>query len=152
MGLDMYLEAETYISDYFSKNQLASEVVKLIGIEQYLDDKSSPSLNVRFKIGYWRKANAIHKWFVDNVQGGVDECQLSPVAREELVKLRDLCQDVCANPESASDLLPTENGFFFGSTEYDEMYFEDIKDTVNIINRCLEMDEAEYVFYYRASW
>ena len=26
------------------------------------------------QIASWRKANAIHKWFVDNVQDGVDDC------------------------------------------------------------------------------
>ena len=27
------------------------------------------------EVGYWRKANAIHKWFVDNVQDGNDDCK-----------------------------------------------------------------------------
>ena len=28
-------------------------------------------------VAYWRKANAIHSWFVENCQDGVDECQYS---------------------------------------------------------------------------
>jgi len=30
--------------------------------------------------------------------------------------------------------LPTERGFFFGSTDYNEWYLQDVKDTIKIIN------------------
>jgi cysteine desulfurase len=46
---------------------------------------------------YWRKANQIHAWFVQNVQEGVDECERHWVPREKLVELRDLCLDVLEN-------------------------------------------------------
>lgn len=46
-------------------------------------------------IGYWRKANAIHQWFVDNVQDGEDDCQYHrEVTEDDLIELRDLCIDV----------------------------------------------------------
>ena len=40
-------------------------------------------------MGYWRKANAVHNWFVDNVQDGNDGCKHYWVSKEDLQKLLD---------------------------------------------------------------
>ena len=46
-----------------------------------------------------------------------------------------------------------ESGFFFGGTEYDEYYFEDIKDTIEIIKNVLETtDFDKEMIYYVSSW
>lgn len=45
-------------------------------------------------VGYWRKANHIHKWFVDNVQDGADDCKEYYVSEEKLQQLLDACQQV----------------------------------------------------------
>lgn len=42
-------------------------------------------------VGYWRKANAIHQWFVDNVQNGVDDCDYYEVSQEQLDNLLHIC-------------------------------------------------------------
>lgn len=46
------------------------------------------------EIGYWRKANQIHHWFVENVQGGEDNCEEYKVTREQLGGLLDIVQEV----------------------------------------------------------
>ena len=47
------------------------------------------------EIGYWRKANQIHKWFVDNVQGGEDDCGYhDEVTKEVLENLLAICKKV----------------------------------------------------------
>ena len=102
------------------------EIKEILGLDDYIENGDA-SLQVQMTVAYWRKANAIHKWFVDNCQGGVDECQVSWVTREKLVELRDLC--VRASDDKDSTLLPTTSGFFFGSTEVDEFYWDDIADT-----------------------
>lgn len=43
-------------------------------------------------VGYWRKANAIHKWFVDNVQNGEDDCGIYEVSRAHIEVLLGLCK------------------------------------------------------------
>lgn len=45
-------------------------------------------------VGYWRKANQIHNWFVQNVQGGEDDCGIYEVSQAKLIELRDTCQKV----------------------------------------------------------
>lgn len=54
------------------------------------------------------------------------------------------------DPSVANLLLPTESGFFFGSTEYDQWYLRDIEETVDILEKCLADTSGDY--YYRSSW
>jgi len=54
------------------------------------------------------------------------------------------------NPEKAEELLPVTDGFFFGSQEYDEWYFNDIQETIEIIDWALKRD-FDY-FAYQSSW
>ena len=59
-------------------------------------DPDTPSGDVKFVVAYWRKANHIHQWFVENVQGGEDECKPHSVSREQLKELREMCLRVLA--------------------------------------------------------
>ena len=105
------------------------------------------------EVAYWRKANAIHKWFVENVQAGVDNCGYYEVSQYQLQELLDVCKQVYENPSSASELLPTTRGFFFGSTDYDEWYIEDIRHTGEMLSKILqETDFDKQMIAYRASW
>ena len=135
-------------------------------------------------VAYWRKANAIHKFFVDELAGGVDECQRIDVSKSQLEELLDRAKKVKAasklidgevnngyhfvdgkevpivekgkiieDASVADELLPTTSGFFFGSTDYDQWYLENIEDTIEQIAKILETTDFnnEYVFY-QASW
>ena len=188
MGLDMYLEAEASVytsseeeKELNTKIRNALEDAGLKGIKDYRTDNLN-YVSVSFEVGYWRKANQIHRWFVENVQGGNDDCGRYWVSREKLEKLRDLCKEVLEkvevmegtvtngyiidkegtkpivevgkvikNPDIAKELLPTQGGFFFGSTEYNEWYIEDLKRTVEIIDKALKLPK-KWDFYYHSSW
>lgn len=160
MGLDMYLRANEYISrndhsnkdgEYISTpNPIFDEIVKQFNAEDAIDKDSFGGISISLPMGYWRKANQIHQWFVDNVQDGEDNCGSYYVSREQLEELKEVCINVIAVPEMAEELLPTGSGFFFGSTAYDEYYFGDLNDTVGIITRCLESKFDS--FEYQSSW
>ena len=108
---------------------------------------------VTIQAGYWRKANAIHQWFVDNVQEGIDDCRNSSVSRDQLQTLLDICKQIIAAPGRAEELLPTTNGFFFGGTEYDEWYFTNLQKTVDQIEAVLEkFSEQAWTISYQSSW
>ena len=105
------------------------------------------------EVGYWRKANAIHKWFVDNVQNGVDDCGDYKVTKEQLIELYNVCDDVLNDNNLAEHLLPTQSGFFFGMTEYNDRYFYDVEFTKELIDEILE--KKSYCLdnlYYSSSW
>lgn len=147
MGLDMYLTAKRYIYDFGDDDQPlrdALEALKANGMEVK---------ELSYRAGYWRKANAIHRWFVDNVQGGNDNCAEYLVTTEQLEKLLELVNEVLRNRDKADDLLPTHNGFFFGSLIYDEGYFDDLIQTKAIIENVLALDNFNrYDIYYSSSW
>lgn len=156
MGLDMYLSGKRYISKHFNEGdaEKAEAIQKLFpeleGIDGRFGD-ASPVKEISIDVGYWRKANAIHDWFVREVQGGEDECRPHYVGREQLTELRQICEEVLENRKLASKLLPTTSGFFFGSTEYDQYYYDDLEATVKIIETALALPTA-WEFEYRSSW
>ena len=150
MGLDQYLKGKMYVSPYSDK-ELHTKLNTLTTEMGF----TFPANEIVFEAAYWRKANHIHQWFVDNVQEGVDNCGEYYVSRDTLEELVIVCEDVLADHSLADELLPTTSGFFFGSTEYDEYYYEDIKNTINMIKPLIDPDNKkmeELSFYYRASW
>jgi hypothetical protein len=128
-----------------------NEVADTISVRDFMDT-DIPSIQCQVKVGYWRKANAIHQWFVDNCQDGRDDCREYYVTREQLEELRKFCQMVLDNHALAEEFLPTQSGFFFGGTEYDEWYFNDLKLTVEIIDRVLVKVPDGWDFAYGSSW
>jgi hypothetical protein len=156
MGLDQYLHAKKYttpsqIKGWEKKNEDFAKLVAVIGEDsKYLDD-FLPSISIDMKVGYWRKSNAIHQWFVLNCQNGEDDCREAYVSREALEELRDTCKQVIEDNSKADELLPTQAGFFFGSTDYDEYYWEDLQKTIELCEKCLSMPD-EWEFAYQSSW
>jgi hypothetical protein len=154
MGLDMFLYASKYLSSSVAveKDIEAYNTVKdLI----FAEELAKGPAYVRLEIAYWRKANAIHKFFVD-LDSGTDECQDIYVEREQLAELLNRCNRILENKsvELANELLPPQSGFFFGSTEVDEYYFEDLQYTQELLTKILSTikEDSELEFIYRASW
>ena len=183
MGLDMFLNATCYILN----ESPSTEISNLVGIP-------FPNAEVReitVTVMSWRKANAIHNWFITNCGNDEDDCQPIPVSIDRLTKLRNLCKRVLdhstlipalikngtrytrnsdgemvatpiiedgqtiANPSYAKWYLPIASGFFFGSTEYDQYYYQDVKETYEALDAILKIPQDElnkWDFAYRASW
>ena len=136
------------------------------------------------QVGYWRKANHIHNWFVQNVQNGVDDCGIYEVKKYQLEELLRICNEVLnasklidgqvyngrtfengewknnyiegstiEDSSVAKELLPTTDGFFFGGTDYDEYYYLDVKNTVDIIKDVLKTTNFRHeIVIYHSSW
>lgn len=105
------------------------------------------------EVGYWRKANHIHRWFVENVQDGQDECQPHIVTRKKILELLNLCYDVFKKRKKPENALPTTNGFFFGGTAYDDYYFYQIEHTIEILESVIEsFDFKKNYLVYLSSW
>jgi hypothetical protein len=192
MGLDMYLEKcnrkmwgykDVDISEIKeTKPQLYAEIKPFIILKGSSDIFQWESLFE--EVGYWRKANAIHKWFVDNVQNGIDDCCYYEVTKENIQELLRRCKiikrtstmekayiengktfandrwcpiyiegETITNPNIAKNLLPTQEGFFFGGTNYDQWYMDDITKTIDILQKVLdETDFDREMIVYRSSW
>lgn len=199
MGLDMYLSKgkripKKSVSEMIKIDDLISNEENKEIEELYKDYLQDCGEFIHWKslvkeVVYWRKANAIHKWFVDNVQGGIDKCRYYEVTKEHLEELRDVCAEVMSvieledgkvscgysfkqnengewervdywedgkvvkNPNVVAMILPTQSGFFYGCTDYDQYYYECVKRTIAEINKVLkETDFEKEYLVYRASW
>lgn len=153
MGLDMYLEARKYTSKEYFNPELYAKLAKAIDKPE---SEYFPSIEIKVQVAYWRKVNSVHQWFVNNVQNGVDDCGNYHVSRDQLITLRTMCNSIVRdkNLSMAVAVLPTQSGFFFGNTEYDEYYFSDLEDTMKQIDFVLENypDEENWSFTYHSSW
>ena len=165
MGLDMYLHAKKYVEKIdWTKldrdndlgmdspevvNDLFTQIVNTSGMSEVAH--SIYGLEVGVTCAYWRKANQIHAWFVDNVQGGNDNCGEYYVSHEKLTELLNLVNEALSKRDP--NLLAPRAGFFFGSYDIDEYYWADLKDTKKQLERVLAMPEmSKLSFYYTSSW
>jgi len=151
MGLDMYLTAKRYLFQYPEDGDDA-KIAKAIG-GLPIGNHGMRVKEISCEAMYWRKANAIHHWFVKNCQSGVDDCDEYYVSVENLKQLVSDCETILKDHAKAPDVLPTCEGFFFGSTEFDEWFWEDIQRTVTELYSLLnDIDLKRWEFYYRSSW
>lgn len=144
----MYLYAEKRVSSYKNDRMLQDVAAVADFPLDLITDYSFGT--IRFPVGYWRKANAIHSWFVRNCQDGIDECQDTYVDREQLKLLLDACSKAYVGE---TGVLEPTTGFFFGSQDKGTWYYEDLKYTILLLNRLL-IDPLlnGYDYYYRSSW
>lgn len=154
MGLDMYLTKKTYVKNWEKTPESDKHYVSVKGPQaKHIDRK-----RIRYieeDLCYWRKANHIHKWFVDNVQGGQDNCEEYHLDISKLKQLRDVCYEVMADGNKSKELLPTTSGFFFGDTDYDDWYFKETTRTyveLNELIKELERYEGRFTLFYSSSW
>lgn len=257
MGLDMYLARKQRFGGYGNEMSVVKIVPKNGNKEKIVEVKDQyGAVEIEMDIAYWRKANTIHKWFVDNCADGEDNCQPAYVEIEQLRELKALCEkvlktakmskalvnvgsqsgidengkvfladvkkdekgniidftkgkeikaeqladgdyfvyeptdprpyegkidlmlvdkhsrvypdyhcfrwgEVMENADVVAEMLPTEGGFFFGSTDYDNYYLEDVEDTIEKLENIIADHEdmvangvEEYTISYRyqASW
>ena len=156
MGLDMYLYAKKYISGWSHQDD-TSEFDRLKALYPQVEiSEQSPSMEISFNVGYWRKANAIHNWFVENVQGGDDNCKPYYVSVDDLTALKEACQLellVPAGGNGGGVLEPTA-GFFFGNAERDDWYYQSLSNTIAIVDKCLHTAKygQYWSFEYQSSW
>lgn len=143
MGLDMYLSGYKYL---WRDDDTRKKVKK------QLKSSYDPKYVV-LELMYWRKANAIHKWFVDNVQEGEDDCKEHLVSIDDLKQLLSVVNSVLQDTSLAEQLLPPIGGFFFGSTSVDEWYWKDLENTRDRLNELLSSPDIEELdIYYQSSW
>ena len=107
MGLDQwfYIRHENYKSQYSTTEPIEyPEDIPAYGYK---------SINhiTDYKSGYLRKANAIQNWIETNFNLDTD----IEISVDHLKKLVNTCVEVLEDNSKASELLPTMEGFFFGT-------------------------------------
>ena len=158
MGLDQWLYKKTYVQNW--EHQRPEErheiTIKLGGVlrEDIRPDKIAYIVE---QAGYWRKFNALHGWIVENCAGGIDECQEIELREEDLRELYEALEKVrdlvkANNTEKVQEILPPTSGFFFGSTDINEYYQQEVERTIQVIEQALICVGSDVSYYYQASW
>lgn len=147
MGLDMYLYAKKSLFNYDPKEkEISAQIKELMGFPEDADH-----MVIMAEVMYWRKANQIHKWLVDNVQDGKDDCGQYYVDRTDIEKLVLACDTAWVNKDTS--ILPPQSGFFFGSTDADEWYWDQIRTTSKRLRAILDDPMLQSSsLYYSSSW
>jgi hypothetical protein len=143
---------------------LANEVIAVAGLTPMVGEETHSvyvafdGSHVTVTASYWRKANAVHAWFVDNCQDGVDECQEAEVHPEQLAALKTACETALAayragDLRAAGAAMAPRQGFF-GGYDLDEYWAEDMAYTVTEIDRIVRAAIAigGVEFVYQSSW
>jgi hypothetical protein len=158
MGLDMYLNRKVFIGEEYEHRGVETKCdLKVNGKPVKL---GGPISVITLSGVYWRKFNALHNWFVENVQDGIDDCTPSLVTKDDIERLIKVLEGLMENygdDDYASEYFPTTEGFFFGSTDYDEYYWEDVKETLEDLKGELEWyesmpSELYPEWEYQSSW
>lgn len=110
----MYAAKRTYVKqwDYQQPKEQYSVLVTRGG-KPVTDIRPERVSWVEEEVMYWRKANHIHNWFVENVQDGTDNCETYDVLPDQLKELLDVCERVI----EASELV---EGEVYAGTVYDQ--------------------------------
>lgn len=160
MGLDMSLYREVQMK---GKMEITDKKLD----EVFGGENMRPS--VKHEVCYWRKFNALHKYFNDHFnEQDNDNCVNMYMEINNIKELLALVKkirgevkmdgDNIANPEVCEE-LPTEDGFFFGSTDYDKYYVSDLDLTIEQLEKVIDeheklikagVEELDIDYYYRA--
>lgn len=126
-------------------------------------------------IGYWRDFNYLHEYIVDNFADGVDECQLIPLTKDDVVKIlnhlnkiddvlsslnmemRDDYNYYCTCDEVPDEIqlplvLVPYDGRLFGQIVFYKSFVKNIKKSIDIFSMIERELDAEHCVCYRASW
>ena len=98
---------------------------------------------------YYRKVNFLYAYFADRLEKEqcivtLDDCKKIIKYAETILETRDT--------NIAEKLLPTQSGFFFGSTEYDDYYFEDVRDVLEKFSEYIDDWTDDTIGWVYFSW
>lgn len=85
------------------------------------------------EIGYFRKVNFLVSFFEHQLGQEIENLRNVRIDREDAEELLKRCDEVLKDHSKAEELLPTCPGFFFGGTEYDDYYFDDVQSVKDYV-------------------
>lgn len=138
-------------------------------IQEWYDKEPTYADNGISDIGYFRKVNFLMEFFAYT-----GNCEFKEISKEELEDLKERCKEISSikpskivhermkdgsktertvyseeDIQKCEELLPTQSGFFYGSTEYDEWYFRDVDEVYKWVLGVLdELKDDEVVLMY----
>ena len=155
MGLDMYIfkvkktaHSIKELGD-LDRNPKPGDaaIAEFEPLNQPYADSAPDHYTIFQEVAYWRKFNALHSWFVSNVQKDVDNCGLYELEKDDLFSCLDVLEETFHKKNPVR--LPPSAGFFFGSTEVDDYYWNKVESSIEIISKLIDYTDwdKERLFY-----
>lgn len=121
-----------------------------LDIHFFSGEKQNERVDYDTQVGYFRKINSLFRWVSYNVQS-VDNCKSILIPKQKLEQLsadlNRLTKDNCMT------IFPTSEGFFFGSTEYDQYYWSDVEEVKSWVSSTLKsFDFDNHDLFFWAWW
>ena len=167
MGLDINF-AKTKRTEWerFQKNLATYESLP---VEEQTEGNNPYDNLESEEIGYFRKVNFLMSFF-----DYTGNCEYKEIPKDRLEELRLRCIEIGrmkpvrtevskypsggllstkiyseADQERCDELLPTQPGFFFGNTDYNEWYFDDVKEVLVWVDGVLnDLADDEVILMY----
>ena len=99
----------------------------------------------------FRKRNWLMPFVENAIDKEVENCEYYELSKETMLDLLDRIDKVLADHAFAEELLPTQGGLFFGSTQYDEWYFKSLQDAKDKLEEDVKsMDDDDTAVFW--SW
>lgn len=135
-----------------------------MGLDQffYATKSSKFDYDVAEELAYFRKFNALNRFILVNTNSPLDLNDVVEVPMEVFDKLYDIVNKLLTAYNAcpikaermARTLLPTQSGFFFGSVDYDEYYWNDLvrlKESLEALFKRAEEIKDEH-YWYESNW
>lgn len=128
------------------------ERLKAVPLETWLSEREKiVKAHYDKEVLYYRKVNFLFAYF-DNKLTMLDEC-FSVVTKEDVMDIVNKCKVILEDHDRADELLPTQAGFFFGSTDYDDYYFGDVERVLKEFEeKLLPLFDDGWNVYVYFSW
>lgn len=118
-----------------------------LDIYLYLEDKDTGTI---IEYSYYRKFNALQGYFERTYNLDNGERILLDLNQINDIFMR--LNEVRYAPELAPELLPTQPGPFYGTYEYDRLYYEYVKQASTDFYHAKYIDFEKYNLYFTSDW
>lgn len=136
---------DPYVRYEFERRQLKECEVKKV--EYWVNEILASFVNGEDM--YYRKVNFLYAYFADRLDD--EQCIVTLEDCKKIIKYAETILET-RDTDLAEKLLPTQSGFFFGSTEYDDYYFDDVKDVLEQFSEYIDDWTDDTIGWVYFSW
>jgi len=117
-----------------------------MGLDMYFYLENKDMIEYR----YYRKFNALQGYFINNFDN--QNYEKLRITKSIIQHLHWILNEVKYSPEKAEQLLPTYQGSFFGSYEYDNIYRNHVHQAAQDVYHAQFIDFNKYQLYFTSNW
>lgn len=134
-----------YSKEYVNDMGCHIDVYKPVPVETWIQE-IAPIMDMHYvpSVCDFRKVNLLFAYFEN--EGLMLDSYFAFMDKETCLDIIDRCKRVLEDHSLASELLPTQSGFFFGSTDYDKWYYNDVEDVLK------QLTEKALPVYDESCW